>query len=155
MGTPHQGGNGVEMAQVILTVAGVFMQTNPMLLKSLGPGSKELQELNREYFDVANKRQFDTILCYEDRKTVPLWNGPKVWVSRCAPESRLPILIIIGCTPILCDDATAELELDGDQCGPSWYGQVSRQRGQELPESERVSPVYGRFYCRRSSHGSG
>lgn len=93
MGTPHQGGLGADIAQVILKVAGVFMQTNDAHLKVLVPGSEELRGLNKEYFAVAKRWGFDTKLCYEDRKTQVLRNGPAKWVSHCVPGSSFSILI--------------------------------------------------------------
>jgi len=49
MGTPHQGGDGVPLARIMLGVLSTTSYTNPILLDQIGKHSRWLQDLQARY----------------------------------------------------------------------------------------------------------
>ncbi|KAM7189943.1 P-loop containing nucleoside triphosphate hydrolase protein [Rhypophila sp. PSN 637] len=71
LATPHQGGQGVSLAQIVTRAYSVFSHTNPKLLAKIAPNSEWLQSLQSSYNSTSH--QFDTTFFYETRPmTVPL-----------------------------------------------------------------------------------
>ncbi|KAK4206917.1 P-loop containing nucleoside triphosphate hydrolase protein [Rhypophila decipiens] len=71
LATPHQGGQGVSLAQIVTRAYSVFSYTNPKLLAKIAPNSEWLQSLQSSYNSISH--QFDTTFFYETwPMTVPL-----------------------------------------------------------------------------------
>ncbi|OHF04061.1 pfs domain-containing protein, partial [Colletotrichum orchidophilum] len=71
LGTPHQGGQGVELAQLFTKVLSVFSHTNNKLLQRMKPNSDWLFDLQERYNAIS--QDFKTVFYYETLKMpVPL-----------------------------------------------------------------------------------
>lgn len=71
LGTPHQGGQGIELAQVLTKVLSAFSHTNERLLKRMKPNSDWLMDLQKRYNAIS--QDFKTVFFYETLKMpVPL-----------------------------------------------------------------------------------
>lgn len=67
LATPHQGGEGVSLAQIVTRVYSVFSHTNAKLLAQIAPGSDWLQDLQSRYNSISH--HFETTFFYETRET--------------------------------------------------------------------------------------
>ncbi|KAF7551743.1 hypothetical protein G7Z17_g4777 [Cylindrodendrum hubeiense] len=70
MGTPHQGGNGVQLGRVLANVASVFIAADDRLLKHLERDSEWLQQQLGQYGPISG--DFVTKFAYEEYKTPTL-----------------------------------------------------------------------------------
>lgn len=66
LGTPHQGGNGVNLAQIVTSVMSLFTYTNQKVLDHISPNSDWLQELQSRYNAIS--LDFETVFFYETWK---------------------------------------------------------------------------------------
>lgn len=66
LGTPHQGGQGVSIAQAITKVMSVISHTNSKLLGRMKPNSDWLIELQTRYNAIS--QDFKTVYYYETRE---------------------------------------------------------------------------------------
>lgn len=67
MGTPHQGGNGVQLGRVLANVASLFMEADDHLLKHLEKDSEWLQQQSGQYGPISS--EFVTKFAYEEYPT--------------------------------------------------------------------------------------
>ncbi|KAF4475083.1 Kinesin light chain [Colletotrichum fructicola Nara gc5] len=67
MGTPHQGGNGVQLGRVLVNVASIFVSADDRLLKHLERESEWLQQQLGQYGPISG--DFVTKFAYEVYKT--------------------------------------------------------------------------------------
>ncbi|CAI0655160.1 unnamed protein product [Colletotrichum noveboracense] len=67
MGTPHQGGNGVQLGRVLVHVASVFVSADDRLLRHLERDSEWLQQQLGQYGPIS--RDFVTKFAYEGYET--------------------------------------------------------------------------------------
>jgi hypothetical protein len=67
MGTPHQGGNGVQLGKLLVNVASVCVAADNRLLKHLERDSEWLQQQLGQYAPIS--RDFVTKFAYEEYKT--------------------------------------------------------------------------------------
>jgi hypothetical protein len=67
MGTPHQGGNGVQLGKLLVNVASLFVAADDRLLKHLEKGSEWLQLQLGQYGSISG--DFLTKFAYEAYKT--------------------------------------------------------------------------------------
>ncbi|KAH9233426.1 hypothetical protein K456DRAFT_1785964, partial [Colletotrichum gloeosporioides 23] len=71
IGTPHQGAEGVDLAQILTKVLSLFSNTNVTPLKDLKRNSDRLVELQRQYNAISH--EFKTVFYYETRQIpIPL-----------------------------------------------------------------------------------
>jgi hypothetical protein len=77
MGTPHQGGNGVQLGRVLANVASLVMPANDRLLKHLERDSEWLQQQLGHYASISN--DFVTKYAFEEYET-PTVLGHKIMV---------------------------------------------------------------------------
>ncbi|KAK4044690.1 kinesin light chain [Parachaetomium inaequale] len=77
MGTPHQGGNGVQLGRVLANVASLVMPANDRLLKHLERDSEWLQQQLGQYASISN--DFVTKYAFEEYET-PTVLGHKIMV---------------------------------------------------------------------------
>lgn len=63
MGTPHQGGGGVHLGELVLNVASIFLTTNNGILQHLERDSEWLQQQLGQYAPIS--REFVTKFAYE------------------------------------------------------------------------------------------
>ena len=71
LGTPHQGGEGVEWGEILVAIASIFVQTNRTLLQNLQRDSEWLQLQLSQYLGISD--EFVTIFAYETLPTaIPL-----------------------------------------------------------------------------------
>lgn len=78
MGTPHQGGNGVKLGELVLNMASIFVTTNHRLLQHLERDSEWLQQQLGQYAPISG--DFVTKFAYETYPT-PTIAGKKIMVS--------------------------------------------------------------------------
>ncbi|KAI0439883.1 hypothetical protein F4803DRAFT_529566 [Xylaria telfairii] len=77
IGTPHQGGNGVQLGRVLVNVASIFIAADDRILKHLERDSEWLQQQLSQYNPISN--QFVTKFAYETYQT-PTILGHKILV---------------------------------------------------------------------------
>lgn len=78
MGTPHQGGSGVRLGQLMLNVASIFMNADDKVLKHLERDSEWLQQQLGQYAPIGG--DFVTKFAYEIYPT-PIGLGKTIMVS--------------------------------------------------------------------------
>jgi len=67
MGTPHQGGSGVQLGKLLVNVASIFMTADDRLLKHLERDSEWLQQQLGQYGPISG--DFVTKFAFEEYKT--------------------------------------------------------------------------------------
>ena len=67
MGTPHQGGNGVQLGRLLVNVASVFVAADNHLIGNLERDSEWLQQQLGQYNPISS--DFVTKFAYEEYKT--------------------------------------------------------------------------------------
>ncbi|KAK8036599.1 hypothetical protein PG991_001736 [Apiospora marii] len=67
MGTPHQGGNGVQVGKLLVNIASLFMAANNHILRDLERDSEWLQQQLGQYAPISG--DFVTKFAYEDYPT--------------------------------------------------------------------------------------
>jgi hypothetical protein len=67
MGTPHQGGSGVELGKLLINVASVFVAADDHLIEHLEQNSEWLQQRLEQYNPISS--EFITKFAYEEYKT--------------------------------------------------------------------------------------
>ncbi|XEU97663.1 hypothetical protein FSHL1_002949 [Fusarium sambucinum] len=77
MGTPHQGGNGVQLGRILINAASVFVQADDRLLKHLERDSEWLLQQPGQYGPISG--EFVTKFAYEEYET-PIAMGKKILV---------------------------------------------------------------------------
>jgi hypothetical protein len=78
MGTPHQGGNGVQLGKLLANVASLFVAADDRLLENLSQGSEWLQQQLGQYGPIGG--DFVTKFAYEEYET-PTAFGHSMMVS--------------------------------------------------------------------------
>ncbi|KAF4462762.1 eukaryotic translation initiation factor 3 [Fusarium albosuccineum] len=79
LGTPHQGGQGVSLMQMITRVMSPVTHTNPKLLNRIAPNSEWLQDLQSRYNSIS--QDFKTTYFYETHK-MPVPGGTLLIVPK-------------------------------------------------------------------------
>lgn len=77
MGTPHQGGNGVQLGQLLVNIASVFVAADNHILQHLERDSEWLQQQLGQYGPISN--DFVTKYAYEEYETATAF-GHKIMV---------------------------------------------------------------------------
>lgn len=67
MGTPHQGGSGVQLGKLMVNIASVFVAADNRLLRHLERDSEELQQQLGQYGPISG--DFVTKFAYEEYQT--------------------------------------------------------------------------------------
>lgn len=80
MGTPHQGGNGVQLGRFLVNVASLFVAADDRLLKHLERDSEWLQQQLGQYGPISG--DFLTKFAYEQYET-PTAFGKSIMVHDC------------------------------------------------------------------------
>jgi hypothetical protein len=80
MGTPHQGGNGVQLGRILANVASVFVATDDRLFKHLERDSEWLLQQLGQYGPISG--EFVTKFAYEEYQTA-VAPGKRILVSTC------------------------------------------------------------------------
>lgn len=88
MGTPHQGGQGVNVGEILLNLAKVRGNTNDSLLKHLEEHSELLQQQNSEFTSIS--QDFDIKFAYETLPTPIIGGTAKVVSLPCIIDFHLP-----------------------------------------------------------------
>ena len=78
MGTPHQGGNGVALGELLIKVASIFVKADNKILQHLERDSEYLQQQLGQYAPISSN--FVTKFAYEVHPT-PIAFGKAVMVS--------------------------------------------------------------------------
>ena len=78
MGTPHQGGSGNHLGQLMLNVASIFVTKKDRVLQHLERDSEWLQQQLGQYAPISG--DFITKFAYETYPT-PIGRGNKIMVS--------------------------------------------------------------------------
>ncbi|KAI6080078.1 P-loop containing nucleoside triphosphate hydrolase protein, partial [Hypoxylon rubiginosum] len=77
MGTPHQGGNGVQLGRALVNIASIFVAADDRILKHLERDSEWLQQQLGQYGPISG--EFVTKFAYETYET-PTLLGPRILV---------------------------------------------------------------------------
>jgi hypothetical protein len=85
MGTPHQGGNGVQLGRILANVASVFMATDDSLFKHFERDSEWLLQQLGQYGPISG--EFVTKFAYEEYPT-SVAPGKQILVSEM-PHHRI------------------------------------------------------------------
>jgi hypothetical protein len=80
MGTPHQGGSGVQLGKLLVNIASVFVAADDRLLKHLERDSEWLQQQLGQYAPISG--DFVTKFAFEEYET-PTMLGHSIMV--CHP----------------------------------------------------------------------
>ena len=80
MGTPHQGGSGVQLGRILINIASLFTAADDHLLKHLERDSEWLQQQLGQYGPIS--RDFVTKFAYEEYET-PTILGRTIMVCAC------------------------------------------------------------------------
>jgi hypothetical protein len=67
MGTPHQGGSGVQLGKLLVNVASVFIAADDQLMKHLERGSEWLQQQLGRHWPISG--ELVTKFAYEEYNT--------------------------------------------------------------------------------------
>lgn len=67
MGTPHQGGNGVQLGRLLVNVASLFVAADDHILEHLERDSEWLQQQLSQYAPISG--DFVTKFAFEEYKT--------------------------------------------------------------------------------------
>lgn len=67
MGTPHQGGNGVQLGRALVNIASIFVAADDRILKHLERDSEWLQQQLGQYGTISS--EFVTKFAYETYET--------------------------------------------------------------------------------------
>lgn len=86
MGTPHQGGSGVNFGEIMLKVASIFVKADDKILKHLERDSEWLQQQLSQYGPIA--RDFVTKFAYETYPT-PIALGRTIMVRKAMMSDRI------------------------------------------------------------------
>jgi hypothetical protein len=78
MGTPHQGGSGVNLGKLMVNIASVFVAADDRLLKHLERDSEWLQQQLGQYGPISG--DFVTKFAFEEYRT-PTVLGQSIMVS--------------------------------------------------------------------------
>jgi hypothetical protein len=83
MGSPSQGAVGVQLGEIVLRIASIFMTTNNKVVKHIERDSEWLQQQLRQYAPIS--QDFVTKFAYETCPTTSIALGKKVMVCilRC------------------------------------------------------------------------
>jgi len=90
MGTPHQGGSGVALGELLVKVASIFVKADDKILQHLKENSQYLQQQLGQYAPISSN--FVTKFAYEVYPT-PIAFGKAVIVSTESRSDSLQILI--------------------------------------------------------------
>lgn len=85
MGTPHQGGNGVELGRVLANIASLVVAADDRLLRHLERDSEWLQQQLGQYAPISN--DFVTKFAYEEYPT-PTLLGHRIMVCSFSSHSN-------------------------------------------------------------------
>ena len=67
MGTPHQGGNGVQLGKLLVNIASIFVAADDRVLKHLESDSEWLQQQLGQFGPISG--DFVTKFAFEEYKT--------------------------------------------------------------------------------------
>lgn len=73
IGTPHQGGSGVQLGKLLVNIASVVMATNDRLMKHLERDSEWLQQQLSQYGPISG--DFVTKFAFEEYETPTALGG--------------------------------------------------------------------------------
>ncbi|KAI1772656.1 hypothetical protein F4818DRAFT_453453 [Hypoxylon cercidicola] len=80
MGTPHQGGNGVQLGRALVNIASIFIAADDHILRHLERDSEWLQQQMGQYGPISG--EFVTKFAYETKPTPVLLGGTMLVVPR-------------------------------------------------------------------------
>ena len=83
MGTPHQGGSGVQLGKLIVNIASMFMAADDRVLKHLERDSEWLQQQLGQYGPISG--DFVTKFAFEEYPT-PTVLGHSIMVRRISTQ---------------------------------------------------------------------
>jgi hypothetical protein len=83
MGTPHQGGSGVQLGNLLVNIASVFIAADNRLVRLLERDSEWLQQQLGQYGPISG--EFVTKFAFEEYKT-PTVLGHSIMVCRFLPR---------------------------------------------------------------------
>lgn len=120
MGTPHQGGNGVQLGRLLVNVASLFVAADDRLLRHLERDSEWLQQQLGQYGPISG--DFVTKFAYEEYKTVTAL-GHSIMVrglSLMPYKWRLTRSRLYPAPPLWCRARRTPNRLSYTQTIPTW-----------------------------------
>jgi hypothetical protein len=139
--TPHQGGEGVHLAEIMRRVFSVASYTNPKLLEQVQRHSAWLQDLQARYNAIS--RDLETVFFYETYEmAVPVFG--RILVRRppaLCHHSRLTVDPIAGRPEVLGRHPRGrECRRCANVCRPQLHSKVSWSYGPKLRAGLDTSP---------------
>jgi hypothetical protein len=126
MGTPHQGGSGVQLGKLMVNIASIFIAADNRLVKHLERDSEWLQQQLGQYGPING--DFVTKFAFEEYQT-PTVLGHSIMVCRLFPRDST--------IPDKADRATSVgCRAWRGGCGIDRYPRRSHQHGQVCVEGE-------------------
>ena len=126
MGTPHQGGSGVQLGKLLINVASVFVAADNRLVKHLDRDSEWLQEQLSQYAPIS--RDFVTKFFFEEYAT-PTVLGHSIMVCGLFCPRSIVIDNADRATSIGCRARHGRCGTDRDSCRSHQHGQVRLEGG--------------------------
>lgn len=121
MGTPHQGGNGVQLGKLLVNVASVFVAADDRLMKHLERDSEWLQQQLGQYGPISN--DFVTKFAYEAYKT-PTALGHSIMVCLFLAENVAETECIGGAASISSSAWRSRCGADRHPHRPHQHGKI-------------------------------
>jgi hypothetical protein len=78
MGSPHQGAAGVQLGELVLRIASIFIATDRKAIKNIKLGSEWLEQQLQQYAPIS--QDFVTKCAYEMLPTTSIATGKKIMV---------------------------------------------------------------------------
>lgn len=146
MGTPHQGGSGVQLGKLLVNIASIFVAADDHLMKHLERDSEWLQQQLGQYGLISN--EFVTKFAYEEYET-PTVFGHSIMV-RAVFNRDVTAADSTGGTKSISRCAWgSRRRADRYPCRPHQYGQVRIKGGWWIQDCVRTFADHGAKRKRR------
>ena len=132
MGTPHQGGSGVQLGKLLVNIASVFVAADDRVLKHLEQDSEWLQEQLGQYALISG--DFVTKFAFEEYPT-PTVLGHSIMVCNLLLKLWQFVDDIGGTTSIGRCPWSSRCRADRHPCGSHQHGQIRVKGGQWIQNS--------------------
>jgi len=126
MGTPHQGGSGVQLGKLMVNIASVFIAADDRLVKHLERDSEWLQQQLGQYGPISG--DFVTKFAYEEYQT-PTMLGHSIMVRPPSISDACPIDSVGGPSSVSGRIRCGRCGTDRDSCRSRQHGQVRVEGG--------------------------
>lgn len=140
MGTPHQGGNGVQLGKLLVNIASIFVAADDRILKHLESDSEWLQQQLGQFGPISG--DFVTRFAFEEYKT-PTALGRSIMVrSPVSPYVGSSSCKAGGAPSVRCGARPGERRAVCYSRRPSQYGQVRVKPRCRIQNGDGISSAF-------------